>query len=474
MFAFRLISSLLISLLAFPLISFAQDPQTRIDFGALDSVIRAELKETNTPGAAVGVVIGDRLVFAKGYGVANIETGEPVTPDTLFRIASVTKMFTATALATSAEQGKMKFDEPLSNYVKGLSPRISRLNLHQLLTHTAGLVNDFKRQGLHDESALAVSIRSWNDDAIFFTEPGKLYSYSNPGLALAGLTLQANGGKPYADMMSDLLFTPLGMSRTTFRPTMAMTYPLAVGHQSAGPNSKPKVVRPLTDDAELWPAGYMFSTINDMARFAIAFLNNGRLDGKQIFPPQTITRLTTPYVNAHSVGGKWQQGYGMRIGSVRGVSIVEHLGGTTGFGAQLRLVPKHRVAIIVVANRSLAQLEKTTEKVMELTVPLEAKSPDAPPVTLTLNQVEIDRYTGSYRNGDLRFELVPKDKRLFLRVGDDEIPVKKIGEDVLSIDSQDTDDSTALFKNMLMVPGADGRAEYLYFVGRALRRVPAK
>jgi CubicO group peptidase (beta-lactamase class C family) len=117
-------------------LTFAQ--KQRIDFIQLEKVALEELKETNTPGAAVAVVSGDRVVFAKGFGVANIETGAAVTPDTLFRIGSVTKMFTAAILVTLAGEWQIKLDEPIGKYIKGLNPKLSLVSAHQLMSHTLG------------------------------------------------------------------------------------------------------------------------------------------------------------------------------------------------------------------------------------------------------------------------------------------------------------------------------------------------
>src|SRR4030095_1154886 len=113
--------------------------QPKINFTQLERVALDELKETNTPGAALAIVSGDRLVFAKGFGVTSIETGDPVTPDTLFRIGSVTKMFTAAVLVSLAEEGRIKSDEPIGKYVKGLNPKLSLVTAHQLMSHMAGM-----------------------------------------------------------------------------------------------------------------------------------------------------------------------------------------------------------------------------------------------------------------------------------------------------------------------------------------------
>src|SRR5260370_3311478 len=120
---------LVLSLLLVSQTSLAQEKT--INFDELEATVNEELKATNTPGAAVAVIVGARVVFTKGFGLSNIETRTPVTPDTLFRIASTTKMLTVAALVAPAEQGKIKLDEPIGKYVKGLSPDISEVTVHQ-------------------------------------------------------------------------------------------------------------------------------------------------------------------------------------------------------------------------------------------------------------------------------------------------------------------------------------------------------
>lgn len=446
--------------------------QPKIDFAQLEKAALDELKETGTPGAVVAVVSGDRIIFAKAFGVANVETNAPVTVETLFRIASVTKMFTATAVVSMAEQGKLKLDEPVGSYIKGLSPQLSKLTLHQLLTHTSGLVNETTSRGSIDDAKFADAVRAWNDDSLFYEQPGKMYSYSNPGLVLAGLALQESAKKPYAEMMSAILFKPLGMSRTTFNPMLAMTYPIAMGHQ-VGMDKKATVLRPFPSPQYL-PAGGMISNVTDLSRFAIAFMNGGQLDGKQVLSPSAIAKLTTPYVDSYATSGQWKQGYGMRMTDYRGVHIVEHLGGTNGFGSQLRMIPEHRFAVIILTNSSLAQLSKTTEKAMELLLPLKAQPASPSEAAQPLTAAEMHSYIGTYQNGPLRFQIFSKDNRLFLKADEDEVPLKKIGDHLLSIDEKEEEATvdSALFKRLLLLPGANGTAEYLYFIGRALKRVP--
>src|SRR5436305_4156804 len=194
----------------------------------LERVVNAELKETNTPGAAVTVVRDGLVVFSKGFGVSNFETGTPVTTNMLFRLGSTTKMFTGAAMVTLSEQGKIKLDAPIGDYAKGLVPKLSRLTPHQLISNNAGVADFSPPFVSHDDSALSTMVRGWKDDALF-GEPGRVYSYACPGFWLAGYVIEEVGGKPYADMMDALIFKPLGMTHTTLPPPVALTYPLPLG-----------------------------------------------------------------------------------------------------------------------------------------------------------------------------------------------------------------------------------------------------
>jgi CubicO group peptidase (beta-lactamase class C family) len=226
----RIVGALLLAAAA-PGVTLAAGPppeapgerQRAVDFTDLEKVIEAELKETGTPGAAVAVISDGRVVFAKGVGTTSVEAGGvPVTPDTLFRLGSTTKMFTGAAMLTLAEQGKVKLDMPIGDYAKGLAPKLSRLTAHQLLSNTAG-VGDFAAPFVSQEdSALATMARGWRDD-VLFADAGKIYSYSSPGFWLAGYVVEEAGGKPYADVMEERLFKPLGMTRTTFSSSSTLT-----------------------------------------------------------------------------------------------------------------------------------------------------------------------------------------------------------------------------------------------------------
>ena len=271
-------------------------PPPAIDFTELDKLVPTELKEKNTPGAVIAVVSGDQVIYQKAFGVANVETNAEMHPEMLFRLGSTTKMFTAAALITLAEQNKIKMNEPIANRVKGLNQQVGQVTPHHLLSNSAG-VRDFAPQVISNEdSSLGTMIRGWKEDT-FFANQGEIYSYSSPGYWLSGLVVEELYGKPYADAMVELLFKPLGMERTTLRPLMVMTYPFATGH--AVQEGKATILRPMYNNVAQWPAGSMFSNAKDLSRWVIALLNEGKVDGKQVLSPSLINQMVQHHVAVH-------------------------------------------------------------------------------------------------------------------------------------------------------------------------------
>jgi CubicO group peptidase (beta-lactamase class C family) len=436
------------------------------DFRDLEQLAQEELKATGTPGAAIAIILGDRVVLAKGFGVASVESREPVTPETLFRIASTTKMLTAAALAVLEEQGKVRFDAPIRRYAKGLDARVGRLTIHQLLSHTAGLRDESSYSGPHDDEALGAFVRSWTPDYLF-TKPGDIYSYSNPGYALAGFVLSGAAGQPYADAMHDLLFEPLGMDRSTLRPMLALTYPLAQAHEVTEAGAR--VVRPFPDDARFWPNGGVFTSVNDFSRFALAFLNGGRIGGHQAIPEAVVARLSQTHVARPGgpAGDQARVAYGLVERRHHGVRVLQHAGSRQGSGSVVRLAPEHRFAVIILANSTGAFLPKTLEKATELCLPLQRSAPADPKPFRPLDQREKERLVGRYINHpeELWVEILMEGEALMIRgPGEDPAsPLVQTGDGRFSFDGQE----------LVVIPGSGGEPLYVHTLGHALKRSKA-
>jgi len=254
------------------------------------------------------------------------------------------------------------------------------------------------------------------------------------------------------------------MKRTTLRPTMAMTYPLAQGHESSA-GKPPSVIRPAANNAASWPAGSIFSNINDLSRFVIAFVNGGKIEDKQALLPAVIAKLSTPYVSTGAQGA--QYGYGLEIQDVRGMHVVRHGGSRSGYGSLIWMVPDRRFGVIILANRTGASLSKTAEKAMEIMLPLAPKPPDEAERDLPLSAADKADWPGTYAHASQRAEIVLKGETLFLRRGANDLPIRKTGENRFTASTP----GTPRGQQYVVVRGKDGKTLYLLSGGRAMKKL---
>jgi CubicO group peptidase (beta-lactamase class C family) len=402
-------AALLVACAAVPRVEARQ--AKAFDFAELERAVEAELKAGHTPGAAVAVVSGDRVVYAKGFGVTSAEEGgSAVTPDTLFRMGSTTKMFTAAALVALASEGKIRLDAPVGDFVKNLPPKIAALTAHQLLSQSSGLRDFAPTVTSDDDAALAKNIRAWNDD-LFFTEPNTIYSYSSPNYWLAGFVVEELSGRAYSDAMRELVFKPLGMRRTTLRPLEAMTHPLALGHNVE--KGSAVVIRPIANNVAKYPGGSIYSSANELARFAVAMMNGGRLEGRQALAPLVVEQLPKPQVYLPGEERAFY-GYGLLGFESGGVKTVSHGGVSSGYGSTIMFAPEHKFAVIVLTNRNGETLPRTRQRAMQLALPLKP-DPAEQPKPMPPDADEMRRYVGKYAHAPQTWEVFVKDGKLFLK-----------------------------------------------------------
>jgi CubicO group peptidase (beta-lactamase class C family) len=440
-------------------VSARQQPTTP-DFSPLDQVVADELRNTGTPGGAVAVVLGDRVIYLRGFGIANVETNEPLRPEMLFRLGSTTKMFTAAGLVTLAERGAIDLNAPVGSYVTGLNTKVGRVTGDQLLSHQSGFFDEAPMIGSNDETALEKEVRSWSDSR-FFTEPGKIFSYSNPGYWFAGFLIEHASKRKYADQLEESIFKPLGMSRTTLRPMVAMTYPLAQGHEETPQG--PRVIRPAANNAASWPAGSMFSNVNDLSRFVIAFMNDGVIDGKQVLSPAVIRRMIA--ARAKIPGGNVSYGYGLQISNAGGFDVVSHGGSRAGYGSSIRMVPSKKFAVIAVANRTGIGLTRTVENAMAIGL-LRFGWSDTISVTGAPHAAaapNLNAYVGTYSQGPRTIEILVRDGTLILKRNNREQPVSIYDDRPLPLGGGGD--------RWVSVRDATGAVEYLHAGSRSWRKV---
>ena len=440
-------------------------PAQTLDTAAIRQVLLEEMRTSRAPGAAVAVVMGDRIVYEHASGVASVETGVPMTVETLVRLGSTTKMVTGLTALMLAEAGRLSLTRPIGEYTRGLQASLARLTLHHLLSHTAGMINEAAGNGPHDPEALGERMRGWGAEHVF-TEPGEIYSYSGPGYWLAGHAIEQAGGKWYADLVDSLVLSPAGMRRSTFDPLRAFTHPIALDHR-VGADGSATVVRPFPDDVTTWASGSLFSSVRELGRFAVALLNEGRLDESQVFPQAAVAALMQP--RARVPGGPCSYTYGLSACEIGGVRVLSHAGFRGGSGSIITLVPEHRMAVIVLSNRNGGIFRRTERAVLDMLVPFaEGDMPDvSPPRSFSLEMMR--GVAGRYINGPDTLHLEMRDRALVYRYGASSSPTRPgtSADEILVLDPNGDP-----VQRFLIIRDPSGAARFLHDGLSAFGRIP--
>ncbi|HEY5884297.1 MAG TPA: serine hydrolase, partial [Pyrinomonadaceae bacterium] len=369
------------------------------------------------------------------------------------------------ALTGLAEDERVPLDEPIGKLIPGLNAKASKVSIHNLLSNTAGMRQERYRYGTHDDKGLEQFVRTISDD-YFFTEPGKVFSTSSTGYAFAAYVAEQLGKKPFAHVMQDR-FKKMGMYSSTFRQDIAMTYPLSQGHEVSGV-SAPVVVRPFVDNAVFRGDSLMFSSLNDLARFVIAFMNGGKVEGRQMLSPSVIARMSTPVARVHgtNVMENGEYGYGMLIYNYRGVNVLEADSVWLGYSTRFRMVPEHRFAIIILANSNVGGFHETVDKAFETVMPVKPVPQRKPKTALRIDEAESQKYVGQYYNPPDDIEIALKQGQLVFKQAGVELPISKIGEQRLQIQPP-----AAGPLELKMAIGPDGKVEYMYSSLRAFKKI---
>ena len=344
----------------------------------LEQHIEEQMKATYVPGLSLAIVKGQEVMYARGFGVTSVEDGGlAVTPQTLFRIGSVTKPLTGTMIMRLVEQGKLDLDRPVREYLDGFTlsdqGAAEQVTLRMLLSHTSGLPTRYSPFGPRSPEALEKHVKEDISQYQLVAPPGKLYSYSNPGINLAGYVAQVVGGMPYTELMQSLIFGPLEMKRTTFDPLVAMTYPVAQSHDPQ-PDGTLQVEHRFGENAANHPSGYAMSTVVDLANFAMMHMSEGRFKDKRILSPESVMQMHTPQSQSYTVSGS---GYGITfmIYSYKGLRLVGHDGDSNTFLCKFVMVPDAQIAIIIMVNRFEMDPTSLTKQILDQLFDLPTQTP---------------------------------------------------------------------------------------------------
>jgi CubicO group peptidase (beta-lactamase class C family) len=378
----------------------AQEKQNQIG-EKVEPIVLQVMKSYELTGLAIGIVKDNEIVYAKGFGVKNIETKEPITTKSLFHMASVSKPFSATAIMQLVEQGKVSLDDPIVKYLpyfKLDDERYKEITIRQMLGHISGMpdVSNYHwDKPEYDGGALERYVRSLADEKLI-AEPGERFSYSNMAFEVLGDLIAKVSGMSFEDYVKKNILDPLEMHESTFlkkkvSPKLATT---------------PHVMKLKTVVSDIYPyhrahapSSTLHSNVLEMCNWAIANMNKGAFKGTKILKPESYDILWEPAKLNNGETGR--AGLSWFIRTYREIKTVSHGGGDVGYRTYLIMMPEKSTATVVLSNCDFAPTGEITIAalftIMGLEPPPIPKTPIRAIISKTIAEKGIDKAIRLYK-----------------------------------------------------------------------------
>jgi len=365
---------------------------------AVDELFSA-YERTDAPGCALGVIRDGEFIYRRGYGMANLEYALPLGPQSVFRIGSTSKQFTAAAIALLAERGKLSLDDPLRRHFPEFPGWADGVTVRQLIHHSSGIRDYLELAFLAGKA----------DDADYYTDawvldllsrqretnfpPGAQYLYSNSGYLLLAHIVQRVSGQSLRQYAAEHIFGPLGMRDTHFHDDHSHVVPRRASGYAPATDGGYRISMTTLD---LVGDGGVFTTVDDLLLWDRNFYDNRLGQGG----PRLITTMTTP--GSLTGGETLDYAFGLRIDDFEGLSLISHGGAFVGYRAEMLRFPQQRLSVAVLCNRADATPSQLAREVARQflpprpgTRPPEAAGTEAAP-PVSLSERELREYVGDY------------------------------------------------------------------------------
>ncbi|MEC9091975.1 MAG: serine hydrolase [Planctomycetota bacterium] len=321
----------------------------------ISDIVRNQIEEKNIPAFSIALVVDQRVVYAQGYGVARKtsanQTQQLATADTVYRVGSVSKLFTDLAVMQLVEQGKLDLDRDVANYLPEFHPQNpfgNKITLRQLMSHRSGLVRESPVGHYFDptEPSVLETTLSLNKTKLIY-EPETRTKYSNAGITVVGSVLEKVTGKSFESVIQRSILEPLNMTQSSFRFDESLKNQLAEaimwthdGRTFPAPNFKLGIA----------PAGNLYSSVNDLSQFMMAVFNEGKRNGKQIISKTLLSEMMQPqFTNDRS-----SFGIGFHLSQFDGKTAIGHGGAVYGFSTKWIAIPGQKLGVIAAASKDVS------------------------------------------------------------------------------------------------------------------------
>ncbi len=413
----------------------------------VDPIVSTQLEKEHIPGAVLVFVQDGKIIYQRGYGFADLAAKKPVDPaKTIWRIGSISKVFTATAVVQLADRGRLRLTDDVNRYLtrfKVPATFAEPVRVWNLLTHTAAF--DEIRPGTRAETkAGLLSLGDFLEPKLVrLRPPGQVISYSTYGISLAGYLVEQVSGLDFERYLRENVWLPLGMTRTNIDVPDSLKGDVAIGYEwTDGRNQLAS-----WEWYHSTPASSINATGVDMGHFIIAQLQNGRYFNTRIFSDSAAHDMHRQHVTSHQQLAGFA--YGFQEAFTNGERILEHGGNVEGFAAQLVLLPDRGIGFFVASQHEPAQLKDVVEKAL-----LDHYFPDTrqriQPAPMAGYRERATRYAGTYELNQF-CHTCGADRRVYPR-----IEVKSFADGTLSITGQDSrfvEVSPLFFRKVNGAPG---------------------
>ena len=349
-------------ILALHSIAFAQQPKHTPDKKLSHKIdqIFSEWNKSNSPGCALAIIKDKQIIYERGYGIANLEYGVPITPVSAFYVGSIAKQFTAMSIALLAQEGKLSLDDNIRKYVPEIPDYGTPITIRQLIHHTSGLRDFWDLIGQagrrwDDAYTLKDVIETAAQQKELNCKPGEKHLYSNTGYMLLAIIVQRASGQSLREFADAHIFKPLGMLHTRFQDDHSALIPGRVyGYVPQEGNSFG--VYAINND--LVGAGGLWTTVEDLARWDANFYS-AKVGGQAL-----IQQLQVPGTGTDGV--KFDYAFGLHIDEYKGVKRVRHGGVFAGYRAEMIRFPEKKFSVAVLCNSSSVTPTKLANEIADM------------------------------------------------------------------------------------------------------------
>ena len=374
---------------------------------ALEALIRREVAGKELPSLAVALVEDQQVLWAQGFGTRDAQGKVPATADTVYRVGSVSKLFTDLAVMQLVESGNLDLDAPVTRYLPEFQPRNpfdKPITLRQLMAHRSGLVREPPEGNYFDEAnpSLARTVASLNQTELVY-RPETQIKYSNAGIAVVGRVLEQTQKQPFAGYLQRTLLGPLGMKQSSFEPSPDVVQQRA--HALMWTYHGRTFPAP-TFELGMAPAGSMYSTVGDLAKFLHMLFAGGQSGGKRVVKQETLEQMLTPQFAQQTERTGF--GIGFHLTELDGMRRVGHGGAIYGFATELAALPDEKLGVVVIAAKDGAFGTTTRLANTALRLLLAARKGNALPAVASTEPVDpelVRKLAGHYRSGERAIEL---------------------------------------------------------------------